>query len=126
MINIKVKCLKNGDRFKLLLVLTKASKTCDWSHFERRIRVKHQAVGRGKHRPALNFRNVPSCCFEISDYNKRKTFLVFQTIPITFNVFVLKSVNKAWTSRAELHIYYKFIFVSEKHAAVVCCTEKLH
>ena len=77
MINIRVKFLRNSDKFKFLFVLTKASKKCDRSHFELAMKVKHHAVGRGKHRPALNFRNVPSCCFEISNYSKEKIFLVF-------------------------------------------------
>ena len=119
MINITVIFLRNSDKFKLLFVLTKTSKACDWSHFELKIKVKHQVVGRWKHRTTFSFRNVPSCCFETPNYRKKKIFLVFQIILITFDVFVLKSVNKTWTSRAVFRMCYKFIFVSENHVAVV-------
>ena len=83
------------------------------------MKVKHQAIGRDKHRPVLNFRNVPNFCFEISNCINRKIFLLFQIILITFNVFVLKSINTAWTSRAVLDMSCKLIFVSENYVAEV-------
>ena len=118
-INIRKIIFQNSGMFKIIFISPKASQTRYRGHFKLGVKIEHETVRCQKHRTTLYFQNVTSRGFEISSHGKRKILLMLKIVFISLNVFILKTVDKPWTSRAVPDRLLKFSLVSEECVAVV-------
>ena len=88
-------------------------------HFKLGVKIQHETIRCWKHKTTLYLRNVTSRGFEFSNQGKRKILFMFKIVFIALNVFILKTVDKPWTSRAMPDVLVTLSLVSEECVAVV-------